>query len=145
MKRQIQFNYKEDSKDGKVAAMGEQYFNGIPDVFPYQENLDTSFERGISVYENPFFSGTVCGSDRDMEGDGSVPVHSAKNALLWECNNDVNLMGRCNKGYDYKPRLLFWNKYSPNATYEEGHTKRFVVQMWANHQKFVSANANASH
>ena len=144
LKRQIQFNYKEDSKDGKVAAMGEQYFNGIPDVFPYQENLDTSFERGLSVYENPFFSGTVCGSDRDMEGDGSVPVHSAKNAILWECNNDVNLMGRCNKGYDYKPRLLFWNKYSPNATYEEGHTKRFVVQMWASHQKFVSANANAA-
>jgi hypothetical protein len=144
LKRQLQFNYKEDNKDGKVEAMGEQYFNGIPDVFPYQESLDTSFERGLSVYENPFFSGTVCGSDRDMEGDGSVPVNSAKNGILWECNNDVNLTGRCDKGRDYKPRLLFWNKYSPNATYEEGHTKRFKVQMWVSHQKFISANANAS-
>ena len=147
LKRKIQFNYKEDSKDGKVAAMGEQYFNAIPDVFPYEESLDTSFEKGLSAYENPFFSGTVCGSDRDMEGvssdDGRI-INSAKNAILWECNNDVNLKGRCNKGRDYKPRLLFWNKYSPNATYGQNHTKGFIVHMWAGHNKQVSANSSGS-
>ena len=127
--------------------MGEQYFNAIPDVFPYEESLDTSFEKGLSAYENPFFSGTVCGSDRDMEGvssDDGRFINSAKNAILWECNNDVNLKGRCNKGRDYKPRLLFWNKYTPNATYGQNHTKGFMVHMWTAHNKQVSANSSSS-
>ena len=147
LKRQIQFNYKEDSKDGKVEAMGNDYFNGIPDVFPYQESLDNSFDKGLEVYENPFFSGTACGRDRDIEGtntNGTAATISAKNALLWECNNDINQIGRCDKGFEYKPRLLFWNKYSPNATYDAGHTRAFKVEMWAGHTKQISANSNSS-
>ena len=149
LKREVQFNYKEDNKDGKVAAMGEQYFNDIPDPFPHQEFLDDTFEKGLEVYENPFFSGTACGTDRDVEGanDGTnanPELNSAKNAYLWECNNSSVLQGRCDKGHSYKPRLLYYNRYSPNADYALGQTKQFRIQAWASHKKFVSANANAT-
>ena len=114
-KRDIIFKYKTDSKDAKVEQRGNDYFEKILDEYPYKETLSDEFERGESVFENPFFAGTFNAKDRDVSKTPD-PVY---NACLWQEKQDggfisPNDLARPDKGYDFLPRLLYWKKYSPN-------------------------------
>ena len=117
-KRDIIFKYKTDSKDAKVEQRGNDYFEKILDEYPYKETLSNEFERGQSIFENPFFAGTFNAKDKDS---GRVPVDPPYIACLWQEKEDggfisPNDFARPNKGYDFLPRLLYWKKYSPDFT-----------------------------
>jgi len=134
LKRDIVFQYKPDSKDKKVEVRGETYWDGIKDEYPYQETLPKTFEKGESKYENPFFAGTYNAKDQDNlihgAGWGSV-IPNPYSACLWEGTPSPNDSYRPDKGYEFLPRLLYWNKYSPvGAILNQG--KFASVQTWAN-------------
>ena len=117
-KRDIIFKYKTDSKDAKVEQRGNDYFEKILDEYPYKETLSNEFERGQSIFENPFFAGTFNAKDKDS---GRVPVDPPYIACLWQEKEDggfisPNDFARPDKGYDFLPRLLYWKKYSADFT-----------------------------
>ena len=114
-KRDIIFKYKTDSKDAKIEQRGNDYFEKILDEYPFKETLSNEFERGQSVFENPFFAGTFNAKDRDV----SKTPNPVFNACLWQEKEDggfisPNDFARPDKGFDFLPRLLYWKKYSPD-------------------------------
>ena len=116
-KRDIIFKYKTDSKDVKVEQRGNDYFEKILDEYPYKETLSNEFDRGESIFENPFFAGTFNAKDRDV----SKTSDPAYNACLWQEKEDggfisPNDLARPDKGYEFSPRLLYWKKYSPDMS-----------------------------
>jgi len=140
LKRDIVFKYKPDSKDKKVESRGEQYFDGIKDEYPYQETLPKTFEKGESKYENPFFAGTYNSKDQDTTG---VQLDTAFSACLWEEDVSSNDTNRPNKGFEFLPRLLYWNKYSPNLGGAIGlYDKRAVIQTWSSAFGFLLADSS---
>jgi len=141
LKRDVVFKYKSDSSDKKVEHRGEEYFDGIKDEYPYQETLSTSFEKGESKFENPFFAGTYNAKDQSTTGGGGDNPYSA---CLWAENVSSNDLGRPDKGYDFLPRLLYWNKYSPTGLSLSGHMKYAKVQTWNSTYERVVPDANAS-
>ena len=141
LKRDIVFKYKSDSKDKKVEHRGLEYFDGIKDEYPYQETLPKSFERGESKFENPFFAGTFNAKDQDTTGiSGSNNPYSA---CLWSENASANY-SKPDKGYEFLPRLLYWNKYSPSGLSLSWHQKFAKVEVWGNTFEFIVADASAS-
>jgi len=144
MKRDVVFKYKTDGEDKKVEARGEEYFNGVKDEYPYQETLPKTFEKGESKYENPFFAGTYNGKDQDTTGTSagsSVVVDTAFSGLLWRGNSWTTNLNRPEKGYDFLPRLLYWNKYSPASSAVGKHAK---VQTWASVNKYIVADSSVT-
>ena len=140
LKRDIIFQYKPDSKDKKVEARGEEWFNGIKDEYPYQETLPKTFEKGESKYENPFFAGTYNSKDQDTTG---MQLDTAFSACLWEEDVSSNDTNRPNKGFEFLPRLLYWNKYSPNLGGAIGlYDKRAVIQTWSSAFGFLLADSS---
>ncbi len=144
VKRDILFKYKSDSNDKKVEARGEQWFGGIKDEHPYKETLPSTFEKGESKYENPFFAGTYNDQDQDSsQGNYSILPYSAclwqEVAFNWETN-------RPDKGYEFLPRLLYWNKYSPTGVPSPagsfGMQKFATVQTWASYIRYLNPNAD---
>lgn len=142
-KRDIIFKYKTDDKDAKVEQRGNDYFEKILDEYPYKETLSDEFERGESVFENPFFAGTFNAKDRDV----SKTPDPAYNACLWQEKEDggfisPNDLGRPDKGYDFLPRLLYWKKYSPDLG---GNTcfKYAVAQLFSGTFKGIFAESGA--
>mgnify|MGYP003647580406 CR=1 FL=1 len=140
LKRDILFKYKSDSKDKKVEARGEQWWGGIKDEYPYTETLPNTFEKGEGKYENPFFAGTYNTQDQDSStGHYSDLPYSAclwqEVAFNWETN-------RPDKGYEFLPRLLYWNKYSPTNVGAGLDLKYARVQTWATYLGFLLANAS---
>ena len=131
LKRNVVFKYKEDDKDGKVARMGDDYFDGIPDMFPYQEDLSSKFQKGESEFENPFFSGTYNAKDRRTTYN--YPYDTAFSACLWRSASSSTSVARAGKGYEFQPRLLYWKKYNPNITIAQVliSEKRAYTQTWA--------------
>ena len=127
LKRDVVFKYKSDSKDKKVEARGEQYWNGIKDEYPYQETLPKTFEKGESKYENPFFAGTYNAKDQDTV---EVQLDTAYSACLWTENVSPNDWDRPKKGFEFLPRLLYWNKYSPAITLIYSQ-KQASIQTWS--------------
>ena len=144
LKRDVVFKYKSDSKDKKVEQRGEQYFDGIKDEFPYQETLPKTFEKGESKYENPFFAGSYNGKDQDTVY--FIPKDNPISACLWEANAHSSTSYRPDKGYEFLPRLLYWNKYSPtglpNPAGNLGLQKYAAVQTWAGEVKYLNPNAD---
>ena len=145
LKRNVIFKYKTDSKDKKVEARGEQHFDGIKDEYPYQKTLPKTFEKGESKFENPFFAGTYNGIDQDTVLFS--PTDTAYSAILWEENYSTNDNGRPDKGYDFQPRLLYWNKYSPTGMPSPFSTfdmyKFAAVQTWASDIDYLNPNADS--
>ena len=141
LKRDVVFQYKPDSKDKKVEARGEVWWNGIKDEYPYQETLPKTFEKGESKYENPFFAGTYNTKDQDTTGG---IIDTAYSAVLWEETSNSNSAARPPKGYEFLPRLLYWNKYSPPTVAAGYDIKLAKVQTWANTSGFILANAAAT-
>jgi hypothetical protein len=111
LKRELIFKYKKDSKDEKVADRAERYFDGIEDEYPYQETLSNKFEKGQSVFENPFFAGTYCAKDNQTKNEVTATHNTAPTACLWEDDPSSASTVRPDKGFEFMPRLLYWNKY----------------------------------
>ena len=144
LKRDVVFKYKSDSKDKKVEFRGEEYFDGIKDESPYQETLPKTFEKGESKYENPFFAGSYNAKDQDTVQFS--PVDNPFSSCLWTENVSSNDINRPDKGYEFLPRLLYWNKYSPtglpNPAGSFGMQKFAAVQTWASQVKYLNPNAD---
>ena len=139
LKRSLVFKYKSDSADAKVKHRGERFFDGIEDEYPYRETLPDTFEKGDSTFENPFFAGTYNAKDNDTTG---VPnIDTAYSACLWTDVVSSNDAGRPNKGFDFLPRLLYWNKYSPVIG---SGTKIAKVQTWSSITNWITADATAN-
>ena len=141
LKRDVVFQYKSDSKDKKVEQRGEVWFDGIKDEYPYQETLPKTFEKGESKYENPFFAGSYNTKDQDTTGG---IIDTAFSAVLWEGTPSSNDTSRPPKGYEFLPRLLYWNKYSPPTVAAGFDIKLAKVQTWSNTFGFLLANAAAT-
>ena len=141
LKRDIVFKYKSDSKDKKVEQRGDAWWNGIKDEYPYQETLPKTFEKGESKFENPFFAGTY--NDQDQDTSNSLYSKLPFSACLWKevaYNWEIN---RPDKGYEFLPRLLYWNKYSPNLGGAAGlYDKRALVQTWSSEFGFLLADSS---
>ena len=152
LKRKFIFKYKTDSQDSSVQYRGVEYFKDVIDEYPYQEELANNFEKGVTTFENPFFAGTFNAKDQDTFG---FPIYNdtAFSACLWEEreNNAVTWAyqkSRPEKGFDFTPRLLYWNKYSPTTGDSTLNTqKRASIQTWGGGgviQQYVVANADSS-
>ena len=139
LKRTLVFKYKSDDSDAKVKVRGERYFNDIQDEFPYKEILDDTFKKGDSTFENPFFAGTYNAKDNDTTGVAGVDT--AFSACLWTEDVSSNSAGRPPKGYDFLPRLLYWNKYTSGAAIN-ATAKKAVVQTWSSITKLIVASVN---
>ncbi len=140
IKRDLVFKYKTDSKDEKVRQRSIDYFKEIKDEYPYFETLSDEFERGTSTFENPFFAGTFNAKDLDS-GSSSTPPYLS---CLWQEKDEKGFISpndyaRPDKGFEFKPRLLYWKNYSPTGlTFDTG--KIATVQTWAGVKDIVSAN-----
>ena len=141
LKRTLVFKYKSDGNDAKVKIRGERYFFGIEDEFPYREILPDTFEKGNSTFENPFFAGTYNAKDTDTISNSSFN-DTAFSACLWTEDVSSNAESRPDKGYEFLPRLLYWNKYSPNPS--NLNSKRAFTQTWFNYGGIVSAGVTGS-
>jgi hypothetical protein len=138
LKRTLVFKYKSDSADDKVKIRGERFFKDIEDEYPYREILPDTFERGESTFENPFFAGTYNAKDKSTTLISSADTHYS--ACLWKENVSANDLGRPDKGFEFLPRLLHWNKYSPASSI---NLKLASVQTWSSSIEFIAAGANA--
>jgi|TARA_Y100000004_G_scaffold110114_1_gene123533 hypothetical protein len=135
LKRKLIFKYKSDSNDKKVEFRATNYFKGIMDEYPYEEDLPSNFQKGTVVFENNFFAGTFNGHDRDTVGFFGNPPPSS---CLWTENVSVNDFYRPEKGYEFMPRLLYWNKYSPTTNVDSStNGRRAVCQLWANNSEII--------
>jgi len=139
IKRNLIFKYKSDSADVKVKIRAERFFDDLHDEYPYRETLPASFLKGESKFENPFFAGTY--NTKDMDTTQTPNVDTAYSACLWTEMVSSNDSGRPNKGFEFLPRLLYWNKYSPNSIH---FNKRAQVQTWNSVIKTIVADSNAS-
>ena len=115
LKKKFIFKYKTDNKDASVQYRGNEYFKGVEDEYPYQEELSGNFERGETIFENPFFAGSYNAKDQDTTGFSSNYVDNLFSACLWVEKDDGSLTSpndwaRPSKGNEFLPRLLYWNK-----------------------------------
>lgn len=145
LKRDVVFKYKSDSKDKNVESRGERYFDGVKDEYPYQERLPKTFEKGESIFENPFFAGTFNAKDQDNRGLPNLqnPLQVPYSGCLWTEVTSPNYSTRPEKGFDFLPRLLYWNKYSPAGalTLASGLFNKWAkVQTWANVEQYIVAS-----
>ena len=137
LKRTLVFKYKSDDADAKVESRGELYFNDIQDEFPYREILPNTFKKGDSTFENPFFAGTF--NAKDVTTTGIPSADTAYSACLWEENVSSYSAVRPPKGFEFLPRLLYWNKYSPSTPTLVN--KMAVAQTWSATYKSVIASS----
>tara|TARA_R110002012_G_scaffold320336_1_gene543292 strand:+ start:19 stop:3105 length:3087 start_codon:yes stop_codon:yes gene_type:complete len=149
LKKQLIFKYATDDNDDKVKHRGRTFFDNILDEYPYQEDLSDDFDKGESLFENPFFAGTYNATDRDTGGGSISPHTSVYSACLWKQKGDetqtsANDFSRPDKGNDFLPRLLYWNKLTgldqqaPDVSYSAS------VQTWAHTTPRITANQNYS-
>ena len=138
LKRTLIFKYKTDSADKRVESRST-LFDDIKDEYPYREILPNTFKKGNSIFENPFFAGTYNAKDQDTVF--SSPKDTAFSACLWTDNVSPNDLGRPNKGYDFLPRLLYWNSYTSGAALNTT-SKSAVVQTYSADTKLIVASVN---
>ena len=148
LKRRFVFKYKSDDKDARVKLRGDVFFDGIHDEYPYWEDLSDNFEKGESIFENPFFAGTYnAPADRDAGINSNSSLHSA---CLWQDKGDgtqtsPNDWARPDKGYEFLPRLLFWNKLTDVDRDASDTSFRAKIQTWASTQRDITANKNQTN
>ena len=145
LKRDVVFKYKSDSKDKNVETRGERFFDGIKDEYPYQERLPKTFEKGESIFENPFFAGTFNARDQDTRNVASItsPLTVPYSGCLWTEVTSPDYATRPEKGFDFLPRLLYWRKYSV-AGLPAASTRWAAVQTWAFIEETITSNSNLS-
>ena len=143
LKRTMTFKYKSDDADAVVKYRGQNFFDGVQDEYPHKETLPDTFDKGDTTFENPFFAGTY--NAKDNATTGNPNVNTAFSACLWTENVNSNAAGRPPKGYDFLPRLLYWNKYSPAGQASGLNTDKFaIVQTWASTTKTITADSTSS-
>jgi len=140
LKRNLVFKYKSDNQDLKVKRRGEDWFDDIHDEYPYREELPSTFKKGNSTFENPFFAGTFNGKDGDTTQVRDVDT--AYSAILWAGIYDTQNPARPDKGYNFLPRLLYWNKYTSGTSFPT--QKYAVAQTWASTTGKIIATTNYS-
>ena len=138
LKRTFIFKYKTDDADKNALALAEPHFDGIRDVFPYKDTLSTNFDIGESVFENPFFAGTL-NAPYNYQGTISFP-----HAYLATEQSSYAQSARPPKGFDFLPRLLYYQKYSPTTNESFLGPNYIVVQEWNAMINLIQANASAS-
>mgnify|MGYP003672959061 FL=1 len=111
--REIIFKYKTDSNDKVVEHKGITYWDSILDEAPYRDFLPNDFKVGTAVFENPFFAGTF--NIQNRATNEGTSTSAPYNAVLWGACDDGtlpqgNAYCRPEKGYDFVPRLLNWNR-----------------------------------
>ena len=142
LKRTLIFKYKSDDKDAVVKDRGENIFEGIQDEYPYKTELPDTFIKGETTFENPFFAGSYNAKDIDSLISYEF-FDTAYSACLWEESVSASQTNRPVKGFDFLPRLLYWNKYSPNVLVNNGQVPKVAnVQTWANATKAIIANSS---
>ena len=144
--RKMIFKYKSDNKDESVKYRGVTYFKDVLDEYPYQEELDSDFQKGTTTFENPFFAGTYNARDQDIISATQL-VDVLFSGCLWIPRQDSTVTwsfqkSRPPKGYDFLPRLLYWNKNSP-TTGGTGSVRFAEAQTWTSTTEFIVANADA--
>ena len=135
LKRTLVFKYKSDNADAKVKFRGVNYFHDIQDEFPYREILPDTFKKGDSTFENPFFAGTYNG--KDVDTTVNTDIDTAYSACLWTENSHSSTPARPTKGYDFLPRLLYWNKYTSETSFTT--SKYAVAQTWSSDRGLIAA------
>ena len=107
--RRMIFKYKTDDKDWRVKYMSDNFFQGVGDNYPKIMDLGDLYPKGDSIFENPFFAGTY-----DSQGMNiavlDTPGTNFYAAALWE-----DAWGAKEKGVEYLPRMLYYNKMSMPA------------------------------
>ena len=147
IKRNLIFKYKQDTNDKNAEYFSNQYFEGVMDVYPYKEELSNTFEDGDSIFENPFFAGTLNHIDIDTCRQTvafNILYDSPKttySACLWQEHYNSGSSPRPEKGYNFQPRLLYWNKLSPDVSVA-GYNKTAFVQTWAARREAIVACSN---
>ena len=141
LKRNLVFKYKSDGADAMVKLRGKRFFDDIEDEYPYREELPDTFEKGNSTFENPFFAGTY--NAKDMDTTGTPNIDTAYSACLWTGVVSSNDEGRPNKGFEFLPRLLYWNKYSPSSVTPFSQ-KQASIQTWSSTIDVIKAGSATS-
>ncbi len=143
LKKNIVFKYKTDPQDKKVERRGQAFFDNVLDEYPYIEELDGQFEIGTATFENPFFAGTYSTPDKDASTQAYGGFLSTENVSPFD-------YARPAKGYDFLPRLLYWNKFAPAVVDGSGVAATTVenqiakVQTWDSLVQKLVANSNFS-
>tara|TARA_R100000781_G_scaffold2475_4_gene4016 strand:+ start:128 stop:3238 length:3111 start_codon:yes stop_codon:yes gene_type:complete len=143
LKRKLIFKYKSDSNDKKVEFRAANYFKGIMDEYPYEEDLPSNFQKGTVVFENNFFAGSFTGHDQDSTGIPQSTVNNPTSSCLWIENVSVNDEYRPEKGYEFMPRILYWKKYSPTTNLGFFNQRKAVCQLWSNNMSEIVADDSA--
>jgi len=105
--RRLVFKYKSDDKDWRVKSMGDTYFDGVHDMYPKILNIGNTYPAGETIFENPFFAGTYETTDNKITSPRDI--NNGQNnysAALWQ-----TAYGDRDKGYEFLPRLLLYNKH----------------------------------
>jgi len=143
------FKYKTDNKDATIQYRGNEYFKGVEDEYPYQEELSGNFKRGETIFENPFFAGSFNAKDQDTTGSSSAYTDNLFSACLWVEKEDGSLTSpndwaRPSKGNEFLPRLLYWNKQTcPSCTFSGLNQQKIAqVQTWNDTYAVISATDN---
>ncbi|QDP67819.1 MAG: hypothetical protein Unbinned8210contig1002_7 [Prokaryotic dsDNA virus sp.] len=146
------FKFKEDSNNKKVADRGRRYWDGIPDEYPHKEIVGGDAKKGVTNFENPFFSSTYNSHD-GMIGGSTVCSAGAcawvpTSAVLWgECDTSPpTLPTSCSgcrppKGNNFQPSLLNYVK--------EGYERRPMgtdvmqwktrIQTWGTSERWLTS------
>tara|TARA_R110000851_G_scaffold197235_1_gene348286 strand:+ start:5410 stop:8367 length:2958 start_codon:yes stop_codon:yes gene_type:complete len=138
LKRDLIFKYKSDDNDGMVEYRGNQFFDEVHDEYPYKQKLNKRFQSGTSEFENPFFSGTFSGKNSDTT---QVITDTAFSGGLFTERVFMQSEARPDKGFDFEPRLLYWNKYSPSGV-TSSFAKYARVQTWESAIQQISADSS---
>ena len=104
--RRLVFKYKSDDKDWRAKQQGDIYFEGVHDIYPKILNLGNTYPAGETIFENPFFAGTYDTREANIAEANTNSGNNNYSAALWQ-----TAYGDRDKGYDFLPRLLLYNKY----------------------------------
>ena len=104
--RRLVFKYKTDGRDYRINSQGEKYFDGVLDIYPKILNIGNTYPAGETVFQNPFFAGTYETKNANISYENTNLGNNNYSAALWQTP-----YGNVNKGYDFLPRLLLYNKH----------------------------------
>ena len=146
------FKFKEDSNNKKVADRGRRYWDGIPDEYPHKEIVGGDAKKGVTNFENPFFSSTYNSHDGMIGGSAVCSAGACAwvptSAVLWgECDTSPpTLPTSCSgcrppKGNNFQPSLLNYVK--------EGYERRPMgtdvmqwktrIQTWGTSERWLTS------
>ena len=118
--QEINFKYKEDSKDGYLESINKDPALKNPKTlwYSYYENIGISFKKGITEFENPVFSPTQQEHDDDLTSFLNpclIPVMWEEPSIVGDLGSGTN-PSRPDKGFEFAPRIAYYHgdNYTPN-------------------------------